>query len=94
MEKEYSRAEIAVVRRIEKVLSDILSDKYDCKVKIRWLPEEYGEVTLAENESVHCIRDGENGKRYVIVKDEPNAGGDGNERRNANRNRELRKHGA
>ena len=27
MEKEYSRAEIAVVRRIEKVLSDILSDR-------------------------------------------------------------------
>ena len=40
MEEEYSRAEIAVVRRIEKVLSDILSDKYDCKVKLRWLPEE------------------------------------------------------
>ena len=93
MEEEYSRAEIAVVRRIEKVLSDILSDKYDCKVKLRWLPEEYGDGALAENERVHCICDGENGKRYVIVKDEPSAGGEGRERTAANRHSKLRMYG-
>lgn len=70
MKKEYSRAEIFVIRRIEKVLSDILSDKYDCKVKIRWLPEEYGEVTLAENERVHGIFNEEGEPRYIIVKEE------------------------
>ena len=90
MKKEYSRAELFVIRKIEKVMSDILSDKYDCKVKIRWLPEEYGEVTLAENERVHCIVDKEKGPQYVIVKEEPGSGGDGNERRAANRNRKLR----
>lgn len=42
MEKEYSDSDIAICRRIEQVLSDILSDKYDCKVKLRFLPEEYG----------------------------------------------------
>lgn len=42
MEKGYSERDVAIVRRIEKVLSEILSDKYDCKVKIRFLPEEYG----------------------------------------------------
>lgn len=93
MKKEYSRAEIFAIRRIEKVLSEILSDKYDCKVKLRWLPEEYGEVTLAENERVHCICDGENEHRYVIVVDEPNDGGDPNGRAAANNHRELRKHG-
>ncbi len=93
MEKEYSRAEIFVVRRIEKVLSDILSDKYDCKVKIRWLPEEYGDGALAENERVHCICDVENGHRYVIVKEETSGGGEGNERTAANNHRKLRMYG-
>ena len=94
MEKEYSRAEVAVVRRIEKVLSDILSDKYECNVKLRWLPEEYGDGALAENERVHCICDGENGHRYVIVKEEECSGGVGNERTAPNRHSKLRMYGA
>ena len=90
---DYSRAEVAVVRRIEKALSDILSDKYDCKVKIRYLPEEYGDGKLAENERVHCICDKENGHRYVIVKEEPSAGGEGHERTAANHHCKLRMYG-
>lgn len=94
MEKEYSRAEIAVIRRIEKVLSDILSDKYDCKVKLRWLPEEYGEVVLAENESVHGFLNEEGKPEYVIVKEDPSGGGEGNGRTAANHHSKLRKYGA
>ena len=43
MEKEYTSADIALCRRIEKVLSDILSDKHDCKVTLHFLPKEYGD---------------------------------------------------
>ena len=43
MEKEYTSADIALCRRIEKVLSDILSDKHECKVTLHFLPEEYGD---------------------------------------------------
>jgi len=70
MEKEYSRAEIALTRRIEKVLSDILSDKYDCKVKIRWLPEEYGYPTLAEGEHLVSITDEAGKNKLCIIDDE------------------------
>ena len=66
MEKEYSRAQIALTRRIEQALSDILSDKYECKVKIRWLPEEYGYPTLAEDEHLVSITD-EDGKNKILI---------------------------
>ena len=75
MKKEYNRAEIAVCRRIEKVMSDILSDKYDCKIKIRWLPEEYGYPVIEEDEEIHCRIIGENKHEYVIVKKPKNGDG-------------------
>jgi len=52
MEKEYSDSDIAICRRIEQVLSDILSDKYDCKVKLRFLPEEYGNGGMHDESAV------------------------------------------
>jgi hypothetical protein len=42
MSKEYTDSEIALCRRIEKVLSEILSDKHDCKVTLHFLPKELG----------------------------------------------------
>ena len=50
MEKEYTSADIALCRRIEKVLSDILSDKHECKVTLHFLPKEYGDGGV-DNES-------------------------------------------
>ena len=61
MERKYSGSDIAICRRIEKVLSDILSDKYDCNVKLRFLPEEYGnggvqdEPAAGEDHSALCV---------------------------------------
>mgnify|MGYP003302234747 CR=1 FL=1 len=52
MGREYSNDEIALCRRIEQVLSEILSDKYDCKVKIRFLPEEYGNGGRSDERAV------------------------------------------
>lgn len=70
MEKEYSRAEIAVTRRIEKVMSEILSDKYDCKVKIRYLPEEYGYPELAKDEHLVSITDDDGNHKLTIINDD------------------------
>lgn len=70
MEKEYSRAEIALTRLIERVMSDILSDKYDCKVKIRYLEEEYGYPTLAEDEHLVSITDEEGNHKLTIIDDD------------------------
>ena len=89
MEKEHSRAEIILTRKIERVLSDILSDKHDCKVKIRVLPEEVGDASLNEDEELHMICDSEKGSRLVIMKKGENGGAD-DERRSTNRNHEIR----
>lgn len=70
MEKEYSRAEIALTRRIEQVLSDILSDKYDCKVKIRYLPEEYGYPVLAEDEHLVSLTEEDGSHNLTIINDD------------------------
>lgn len=40
MKGDKNAEELAVCRRIERVLSEILSDKYDCKVTLRFIPED------------------------------------------------------
>ena len=87
MKKEYSRAEIALTRRIEKVLSDILSDKYDCKVKIRYIPEEYGDGKIPPNHKLVSAYDPVRGNTVEFVPIEPEEGDKKHEsdRKNANR---------
>ena len=40
MAKKYTEDELALCRRITQVLCDILADKYECNIKLNFLPIE------------------------------------------------------
>lgn len=89
MSEKYTNAEIVLVRRIEKVLSEILSDKYDCKIKIRWIPEEYGYGVIPPNHELRSVDDPIRGKTVEFVPIDPDKGDGKHESANTRTNRKL-----
>ena len=89
MNKEYTNAEIVLVRKIERVLSEILSDKYDCKVKIRYLPEELGDGVIPPNHELRSVTDPIRGNTVEFFPIDPDKGDKKHESDNKKANREL-----
>lgn len=89
MNKEYTNAEIVFARRVEKVLSEILSDKYDCKVKIRFLPEELGNGVVPPNHKLCTVTDPIRGNTVEFVPIDPDEGDEKHESANKRANRKL-----
>lgn len=89
MEKEYTNAEIVLVRKIEKVMSEILSDKYDCKIKIRYLPEEYGDGYIPPNHELRSVHDPIRGNTVEFVPIDPDMGDEKHESGHKRANREV-----
>lgn len=89
MEPKYTNAEIVLCRKIERVLSDILSDKYDCKVKIRYIPEEYGDGYIPPNHELRSVHDPVRGNTVEFFPIEPKEGDENYESGHKRTNREL-----
>ena len=94
MEKEYTNAEIVLIRKIERVLSEILSDKYDCKVTLRYLPEELGDGIIPPNHELRSVHDPEKGYILDFFPIEAEEGDEKHESGHKRANREFRSTGS
>ena len=89
MEPKYTNAEIVLCRKIERVMSDILSDKYDCKVKIRYIPEEYGDGVIPPNHELRTVDDPVRGNTVEFFPIEPDKGDEKHESDDRKAHRKL-----
>ena len=94
MSREYTNAEIVFARKIERVLSEILSEKYDCDIKIRYLPKELGDGVIPPNHELRTTYDPVRGNTVEFFPIEPKEGDEKHESDHKRANRKLRSTGS
>ena len=94
MNKDFTNAEIVLARKFEKVLSEILSDQYDCNIKIRIVPEELGDGVIPPNHQLESVYDPVRGNTVEFFPIEPKEGDKKHESGHKKAHRELRSTGS